>query len=201
MSVPTGIEQLDERLGGGVRSGSLTAITLPPGGEHLPLVCAGVRQQSAVVLTSLRSERLIATALDQDGVNTESVRISELDPGRAHEMLPQELDHLEDGTRLYVDPIGPVEKSIPTETYIGLINMVSRKLDQFGTAGYLFCYRDGDDTYNRIVTLDVADFVVEIERVRDSDRLAHRLVISKANGTTLNDSDRMFEMSLDREPE
>jgi len=200
MDIPTGISPLDERLDGGVFPGTLFVITLPPGGEYIPLMRAGLRQESSIILSSLKNEGLVANMLDRSAINTDDVDIGELDPGKAPETISQKLNHLDNNTSLYVNTIGPIERSVPTDIYIDLMNMLSERLEEAETTGHFFCYRDDDVPYNRIVTLDIADFVIEIERVRESDRLTHRLRVPKANGVVLDESDRTFEVTIDQDP-
>ncbi|MBB6647360.1 DUF7125 family protein [Halobellus ruber] len=200
MSIPTGIDRLDERLDGGVLPGTLFVITLPPGGEYIPLIRDGLKARRAVILTSLKSETLIRKMLERSGVGLEDVALAELDPGKAPETIPATLDTLDSSTSLYVNAADPIEKSVPTDLYVDLMNLVSERLYEVGTTGYLSCYRDGEPRYNRTVTLNVADFVVEIERVHEAGRLTHRLRVPKANGVALTESDRTFEVTIDQAP-
>jgi len=195
MSVPTGIDPLDEQLGGGVPPGSLVVIVLPTGGEYVPLLRAGLRCRSSVVLTSLKNGSLLADALDRSNHPVDA-SINELDPGKAPAVIPPELDRLNDATSLYVSTIGPVEKSVPTDTYIELLNTISERLTGLETTGYFLAYRGAGGSYNRTVTLDIADTIVEIEQVREPDRLCHRFVIPKATGVVLDGPDRTFEAAI-----
>lgn len=197
MKTSTGIPSLDARLDGGIFPGTLVAVTLSPGSQYGPLM-GSTRDdpRSSLVLTTIKSEAVVDRRLDRTSTTTDVKSIRELNPGEASAEIFDHLDVLNEAVDLHIDTIDPVEKTLTTERYIELLNTLSERLADIGTIGYLYAYRTKSKSYNRIISLDIADIVLELDVVEGSDRLGYRLSVLKSNGVPLSDSERVFEFPM-----
>lgn len=196
MKLPTGIETLDRKLGGGIPPGTLVAVTAPPGTQHDPLVCAGTGARQSLFYTTVKSEAAVHRMLESSPVNTDVDSVRELDSTEAPNVVGDALDTLDGDRDFYIDPIDPIEMDLSRTRYLDLLNAIADRVSAVETTGYLYCYRTDSDPDNRRYTLDIADLVLNVRVRHQRNKLRFVLEIPKANGLSLNQRDRFLEISL-----
>jgi hypothetical protein len=199
MKLPTGIETLDRKLGGGLPPGTLVVVTAPPGTQHDPLVCAGTGERSSLFFTTVKNEPAVHKMLEQSPVSTDVQDVEELEPDRTLEVVPEKLETLDQDQDFYLDVVDPIEADLSRDAYLDFLNGVSERLDAVGTTGYLYGYRTDDEPRNRRYTLDVADFVINLGTSQQRSKLKFALEIPKANGIRMNEDDRYLDIAVGRQ--
>ena len=194
MQIPTGIPEIDRRLDGGIQPGTLVMILLPPGADYLQLLGPGRGDRHAKLYTIIKSEAVMKQAVDRIRADNNNVDIQELDPGDTTWELSDEENPFDESVDLYFDTLGAIEKTLTTEIYIQMLNNLSENLVAVDSVGYFYCYKNSANSYHRTISLDIADLVIEVERMTTDGEMNYVLKLLKCNSKHLSGSDRLIKL-------
>lgn len=196
MALPTGIETLDRKLGGGVPPGTLVAVTVPPGIQHDPLLCAGADERASHFFSTVKSVAAVRKMFERSLGQSDLEHIEEVDVTEAATQLQTGIDDLGDDEDFYIDVIDPIEETLDRAAYVDLLNHLTERLDTEGTVGYLYGFEMDGLAHNRRYTLDIADMVLKLRAVQQRKQTDFYLEIPKANGVVLTEKDRYLEIDV-----
>jgi hypothetical protein len=178
----TGVDALDDLLGGGVPAGGLAALLADPGSPAERLLYAASAANRTRYLTALRPPAEVRDGLAAHGASAATVAAVEGD-----DLLADPSGHLgglDEGSLLVVDPVTEAEQG-GREAYRDLLEAVKRRLRETASVGLLYCPRTTPPTLRRDLTLGLADHVWthSVERTRATTE--PRLWVTRARGLAL----------------
>jgi KaiC/GvpD/RAD55 family RecA-like ATPase len=206
MNLSTGIDELDRRFSTvgrrdeGIPAGSIVVVQSDPGAQCDSLLAAGIDERETYYFTTVRSERAIRESLERASDPVVD-RIADVDGDDALERIEAVLDDLGEREELIVDAVDVVEAAAETDEYLAFLGTLSDRLAAADSIALVHGLRDDHTPANRRYTLDVADFVWNVEPVPqpDNGQLAYYLSIRKARGIDLAEDDRMLEIDVGRD--
>lgn len=196
MTHQTGIRELDRKLGGGIPPGTLVAVEAPPRAEREPLLCAGASQRSTRYFVTIKSEQAVRKQFDRAQTDAKLHAIEEIRPESATGTIPAHLEDLDTEQDFIVDVVDPIEDTVDPRTYSDFMNDLTERLTDTDSIGYLHAYQSGEQTRQRQITLDVADFVWRLTPVKSRGEINYILKIPKTNGLDLSAEDRYLEIQV-----
>lgn len=196
MTHQTGIRELDRKLGGGIPPGTLVAVEAPPRAQREPLLCAGAGQRLTRYFTTVKSEQAVRKQFERARTDAKLHAVDEIRPESATGTIPAQLEELETGQDFVVDVVDPVEDAVDPRTYGDFMNELTEHLTDTDSVGYLHAYRSDEQSRQRQITLDVADFVWRLVPVESRGEINYILKIPKTNGLDLSAKDRYLEIQI-----
>lgn len=183
--VPTGIAVLDERLHGGIRPGSLVALTGGPTSQSERFLSKLSRPRPTLYLTTQRSKSAVEDSLAGSDGDVGEVSIHELDPSDPFEHATVLLQRLAEPTTLVVDTMNPLEATDEPRLW-AFLNEVKRVLTEVGGFAVLHCVDGRRTPPGRDTTEYMADVVFDLETETYGDSIENRLFVPKVrNGESL----------------
>lgn len=177
----TGVDPLDEELGGGIATGRLVALTAPAeaGSELLVGAAAGARRSLFISTTCPDEAELrerVADIGDPDDVTFAYGR-----PGAVLEEPGSYLGAVEPESTVLVDPANGLEAATDG-SYLSFLNAFKRQLRATDSVGILHCLRAEPTPAQRWLTKKRVDAVWELRLERRTRDLRSRLYITKDRG-------------------
>lgn len=201
-ALPTGIAVLDERLHGGIRPGSLVAMTGGPTSGSERFLSQLVRPRPTLYLTTQRSKAAVEASLGHAEGDVGEVAIHELDPSEPFDHATVLLQRLSEPTTLVVDAMNPLEATDDPRLWT-FLNEVKRVMTDVGGFAVLHCVDGRQAPAGRDTTEYMADVVFELEtetygdsienrlfvpKVRDGESLKHAVKLDLTRGVTIDTS-------------
>ena len=180
----TGIEELDERLGGGIPPGRILCFVATADTQSELLVKHLAAQHDCLYLSTLRPkwevEEEVTDYVQKSAASTDgtSVHIEQLRPDSRLDSARRHVDALDGRSIVVVDSANELE-SLDKERYVYFLDEVKRKLWETGSVGLFYCIEEARPSEGREVTLRRADLIWQLRPSDDPDGLHHDLVISK----------------------
>lgn len=192
----TGIRELDRKLDGGIPSGTLVAVEAPPRAQREPLLCAGAAQRATRYFTTIKSKQAVEKQFERAQTAAKLHAIDEIRPESATGTIPARLEELDTEQDFVVDVVDPIEDTVDPRTYGDFMNDLTEHLTDTDSVGYLYGYASGEQTRQRQITLDIADFVWRLTPVKSRGEINYTLKIPKTNGLALSAEDRYLEIQV-----
>ena len=180
MSMSTGLDVLDRRLQGGIRPGTVIALTAPPDTQSELLLHALASARDTLYLSTTAPECEIRDRFgardDAPALTVERVEPDELldDPSAVFERVAP-------GSNLILDVTDGVEGADRTE-YLALLDELKAVLSETGSVALLHCMDTDDAPSRRSLTLKRADLVWRLYLAVTTLSVETRLVVSKFRG-------------------
>ena len=181
--IETGVQVVDDRLNGGVPTGSLVAIVAPPQTQSELLLYRATAQRDSFYLSTLRNEANVKRAFDRSDVDLGNPMVAYAEPGIPFEEIGDVLGRSGTETTIVVDTANTLERRDPDQ-YQAFLNKLHTYVRRTAGIAYLHCHRTASEPAGREVTLGMADIVFELERVVDGSEIETRLLVSKFRGGT-----------------
>lgn len=178
---PTGLDALDERLGGGLSAGSIVALTAPPDSQSERLLYQFAAANGARYLSTFRPADEIEAVIDEQfpaaDIPVERVIDEDLleDPGGQFGGL--------DGHAVVIDTATELERA-GREQYRRTLDVLKRRLRATGSAALLHCLDVEPSPMRRGLTLGRADVVWRLRFTGLPERVDPRLLVTKLRGGT-----------------
>lgn len=188
--LPTGIDSIDRRLGGGFQAGSLISLISPPTTQSHAILQELMRQRPTIYVTTLRPESSIKTdlsrVLDRDlqvsvqevgeAASGQSNSLQLLTDSEIHSLKTTERDRvldeiheivrsIDNSVNVIVDPANPLERGANRSDYQTFLRKFCSKLLDTKSLGLFHCSHLERPPAFRESTLSFADVVWEIEVV------------------------------------
>jgi KaiC/GvpD/RAD55 family RecA-like ATPase len=175
---PTGIDELDRKLGGGVPPGGIVALTAPPVSQSELFLYEVATAGSTVYLTTERSVATVRTVLDEaaaDGIDADVTGVDDVaDAAEAVADLPS-------ASTVIVDPVAPLERG-DGDDYLQFLNRLKARLRETDSTALLHCLDRRTVPPTRDTTEYVADIVFELTTEVHGDALENYLTVPKFRG-------------------
>lgn len=177
----TGLDALDERLGGGLPPGSIVALTAPPDSQSELLLYQFAAANEARYVSTFRPvdeiEAVIESRFPDADIPVERVIDESLleDPGGQFEGL--------DGHAVVIDTATELERA-GREQYRRTLDVLKRRLRASGSTALLHCLDVEPSPMRRGLTLGRADVVWRLRFTGLPDRVDPRLLVTKFRGGT-----------------
>jgi len=177
-SLSTGIDILDRKLGGGIPVGTVTALSASPASQSELFLYELATTRETVYLSTIRTEDAVVDALDDRGVDFDTVeicRVSEGDPvGTAERVLTE----LSEGVNVIIDPVDVLEASDST-SYRWFLAELKQRVTGTTNAAFLHCLADEATPAQRRNTFHLADIVLQLSTEVNGDSVENRLTVPK----------------------
>ncbi|ELY55866.1 DUF7125 family protein [Natronolimnohabitans innermongolicus] len=158
----TGVDALDRRLGGGVRPGSVVALTADPASQGEQLLYQLTAVRGTLYVTTCRSERGVDRAIESSTLETGSPTIRRVDRTSPFDQLRTVLGKLPDGANLIVDVADTLERQ-DRDAYVEFLNDLEERMVETNSVAVLYCTQTASTPANRDITTHVADIVFDLE--------------------------------------
>ena len=180
-SLPTGIDVLDQRLGGGVPPGSVVALCAPPASQAELLLAEFMGPRETLYLTLDRTERAVTDGLRRTTTETGDPDVRAVpDENRVDHVLERLGDRPRDST-VIVDHHTVIETE-ERDRVSEFVTRLRRHLTDTGGVAVLYCL-DGDPVpERRATTLHSADVVFRLTVDVVGATVDTRLAVPKVRG-------------------
>ncbi len=180
-TVPTGIEVLDRKLGGGIPAGSLVALVAPPASQSELILFELTATRETLYLTTARSTAAVRDALTRTNTRVGSPTIKEVEADAPIDHALRLIRQLPEGANLIIDPIDVLEEDGGIR-YRNFLNDVQTHMMNIGGIAYLHCLDGRAVPPMRDTTEYMADLVFTLAMDVKSDSIETRLTIPKYRG-------------------
>jgi hypothetical protein len=192
-NLSTGIRDIDTKLGGGFRPGSVVALVTAPNTPSYAVLQELMRQRRTLYVSTLRPASVVENdlpsgvdsttdvSLEEVGkASTQNLMLHELTGSEIHAAKTTEQDRLFDDVyetvsgidephNVIVDPMNPLERNSCRADYKQLLSRIAAQLHDSESVGLFHCTTLGDPPAFRETTLTVADVVWELNTVADKN--------------------------------
>lgn len=175
----TGVDGLDDRLGGGVAAGALVALTAPPDSGSELLCYALAAANDARYLSTFRPADEVRAVLSD---HPAAVSVEQTPADALLESPGATLDGLDlDGTAVVVDTATELEQA-GRDQYRRALDVLKRRLRTTGSVALLHCQDIEPTPMRRGLTLGRADVTLRVRFTGFPERLDPRLYVTKHRG-------------------
>jgi KaiC/GvpD/RAD55 family RecA-like ATPase len=186
-ALPTGVDILDRKLGGGVPEGTVVALSARPASqaELFLYELAGARE--TVYLSTVRTEASVAAALTDRVSDPETVDVRRLGDATPIEDAQAALADVDRDATVILDPVDVLESG-DAAAYREFLADLKRRVEGTGAVAVLHCLGDDPTPAQRRTTAHIADLVFEVETAISGDSIVNRLAVPKfRNGQSIED--------------
>ncbi|WP_254841174.1 RAD55 family ATPase [Natronomonas marina] len=164
----TGVDIVDDHLGGGIPKGSLVAVVAPPQTQSELLLYRITAQRPTLYLSTLRDEASVKRAFDRSSIDIGNPMVAYAGPGIGFDEIGDVVGRAGTGMNLIVDTADTLERRDPDD-YQSFLNKLHTYVRRTGSIALLHCQDPGPES-GRGITLGMADIVFELQRtVTSSD--------------------------------
>lgn len=192
----TGVDALDDRLDGGIPTGSIVALSAAPASQSELFLATLTTTARTLYLTTERSESAVGTFLDRSSADPANCTVEKVDPKSPFEHVYHRGQSLPAGGMLVVDPMNPLEET-DSERFWDFLNALQDQVVQRDSVALLHCIDGRRVPDHRDRTEYMADVVLELVTEFDGDSLENRLVVPKFRGGV--STKRALKLDLRRE--
>lgn len=160
--LPTGIDALDRRLGGGLPPGSVVALTAEPASQSEQLLYEATGPRGTLYLTTERSATNVRRALETTSVETGNPTIRHVDGTDVLEEAGAIIGKLPDGATLVVDLADVLERH-DRRAYVSFLNDLKDRMVETDSVALLHCLCGPDRPENRTATIHATDAVFDLQ--------------------------------------
>lgn len=180
-TVPTGIEILDRKLGGGIPAGSIVALTAPPASQAELILLELTAERDTLYLTTQRSAQAVQDAIDRTTTRTGSPTIREIEAEAPIDHAQRLIRQLPEGVNLIIDSVDVLEADGGVR-YRNFLNDLQTQLANTGGVAYLYCLDGRSTSPVRDTTEHMADLVFSLVTELKTDTIENRLTVQKYRG-------------------
>lgn len=186
-SLPTGIDILDRKLGGGVPEGTVVALSAQSASQAELFLYEFASTRETVYLSTVRAEASVSTVLADHVADPETVDVYRVGDADPVEDARAALADIDGDATVIVDPVDVLEAG-DAAAYRGFLADLKRRVTDTGAVAVLHCLGDDPTPARRRTTVHVADLVFEVETAVSGDSIVNRLVVPKfRNGRSVED--------------
>jgi archaellum biogenesis ATPase FlaH len=179
--LPTGIDVLDQRLGGGVPAGSIVALSAPPASQAELLLYEFTVPRETLYLTLDRTELGVSDSLRRTAVDTGTPTVQYVaDDGRTDHAI-ELLGDLPERSTVVVDPHSAIEREGRSDFFEFMTQLRLHVIDTDSLA-VLHCLDGQDISPLRDSTEHLADVIFELTTDAAGATVENRLAVPKFRG-------------------
>lgn len=180
-SLRTGIEILDEHLGGGLHPGSIVALLADPTSQSEILLVRLAAERPTLYLTLQRAPDAVWRGLSRHGVEEENTTVHGIDPGGALETAADLIEAVAGPTTVIIDPVNVIE-AVDDHRLWTFLNETQSHLTEVGGLLILHCLTGETAPPGRVTTTYMADAIFDLETDYGWETIENRLVVPKIRG-------------------
>lgn len=181
--ISVGVSNLDKKLGGGLRRGSLVTLQTPASSNSDVLVSEFISGNDTTYVTTQRSKKAVSMSFSETKqFDTDNVEIIE---ATGEDLESQIIDTLEHSSSdiFIIDKIDELENH---PNYLKILRQLQEQAYESSAVCYLIRCEDGESNGER--TRSVSDYVFEFSIKFDGNKLVNRLAVTKSRfGSTINE--------------
>ncbi|UOO94558.1 transcriptional regulator [Halococcus dombrowskii] len=179
--LPTGIDVLDNRLGGGVPAGSIVALSAPPASQAELLLAEFVVPRETLYLTFERPAAVVSANIERTNVDTGEPTIQAVDSDEPIDEALTVLDDLPERSTVVVDSHSAIERA-ERPAFLEFMAGLRRRLDNTGSLAVLHCLDGRDVSPLRDSTEHLADVIFRLTTDTTGATVENRLAVPKFRG-------------------
>lgn|GEM_PF-233030 len=177
--LPTGIDALDEAMGGGVPPGRLVLLVADPGVQSELIVDSVLAQRDSLFVSTDRPDWEVSKDIEP-GLGSGEVEVRDHTPDSLLSGVDSLLDELGTSSNFVLDSVNELEL-VPRARYRIFLSDVKRRLFDTGSIGLLTGVTVGHESA-RDLTLRRADIVWRLQTRTVDHRIENRLSVPKFRG-------------------
>jgi len=198
----TGMEPIDRQLSGGIKPGSLLAISAGPSTQSEALLQKIIGTRPTLYLTTLRKVEAVEAGLPESLRENVFVKSVAQEQAMDNEFLREVtgsgsynstfgssdsmvdsvyeiISNIDRDINVIIDPTNPLEESENSEVYREVLNELKSRMLETDGLGILHCVQSEASPALRDITLTISDVVWELELTKAMDTLEYELTIPK----------------------
>lgn len=179
--LPTGIDVLDNRLGGGVSAGSIVALSAPPASQAELLLAEFVVPRETLYLTFERPAAVVSESLTRTEIDTGEPTVRAVDADDSIDEALDILDELPERSTVVVDSHSVIERA-ERSAFLEFMTGLRQRLDNTGSLAVLHCLDGHDVSPLRDSTEHLADVVFRLTTDTTGATVENRLAVPKFRG-------------------
>lgn len=175
----TGLPFLDRRIGGGLHSGCLLAVTAPPHSQSELLLRQLILAQRTLYVSTTRPAAEVRRWVEAGRGSAPALSVSEQRPADLlADFSPIESRHVPESV-IIVDRANGLEDASRDE-YLGFLNRFKDLLQRTDSVGVLHCSDTAPNPPQRGLTLGRVDQIWQLELLSLSREIKNRLIVTKS---------------------
>jgi archaellum biogenesis ATPase FlaH len=179
--LPTGIDVLDQRLGGGIPPGSIAALSAPPASQAELLLYEFTAPRETLYLTLDRTELGVADSLRRTAVETGTPTVQYVADDDRTDHAIELLGDLPERSTVVVDPHSAIEREGRSDFFEFMTQLRLHVIDTDSLA-VLHCLDGQNVSPLRDSTEHLADVVFELTTDAAGATVENRLAVPKFRG-------------------
>ncbi len=160
--LPTGTNEIDRRLGGGLPAGTIVTLVADPASQSEQLLYRATGVRGTLYLSTEQSRENVRRAIESTSIGSGTPTIRRVAGDEGLDEALTLIDKLPETANLIIDPVNELERH-DRSAYVSFLNDLKDQLVETDSIAILHCV--DDDSRNRSATLRVADAVFELETV------------------------------------
>ncbi|EMA55919.1 MULTISPECIES: RAD55 family ATPase [Halococcus] len=179
--LPTGIDLLDQRLGGGIPPGSIVALTAPPASQAELLLYEFMAPRETLYLTLDRTELAVADALGRTSIDTGDPTIQSVAADSRVDHAIELSGDLPERSTLIVDPHTVLERE-DRPRFREFMTRLRRHVVDTESVAVLHCLDGRNVPALRDTTAHMADVILRLTATTAGTAVETRLAVPKFRG-------------------
>lgn len=179
--LPTGIEVLDRKLGGGIPAGSIISICADPASQSELLLYELTSERGTLYLSTQRSDQAVQDALDRAETAVGDPTVREVGSDAPLDDANRLIRALPEGANLIIDPVDVLEHE-DGERFRDFLNGLQTHMVKTGSLAFLHSLKGRNVSPRRDTTEYMSDVIFDLDTQLQGDRIENRLTVPKFRG-------------------
>lgn len=179
--LPTGLEVLDRKLGGGIPPGRLVALSASPASQSELFLYEVASARNTLYLTTERSKSAVRDVIEDVATEPSGVRVQRIGDDEPIVETVRAIGNLPTRATLIVDPVRVFERQ-DESTYREFLSELKARTVETGSITYLHCLDGRGVTDRRDLTEYAADIVFDLSTELRGDTIENSLTVPKFRG-------------------
>lgn len=179
--LPTGIDALDRKLGGGIPPGSLVLLSAAPASQSEQFLSDLTESRQTLVLTTRRPQSVVEQSLAETSRCPENIAVREVDETAPLGHIYSMIELLEAETNVVIDPVYPLEQTEERQ-YVRFLNALQSRLSKIDSLAVFHCLNGKQVPERRDLTTYIADVIFDLSTTVQGDQIENRLAVPKFRG-------------------
>jgi KaiC/GvpD/RAD55 family RecA-like ATPase len=180
--LPTGIDVLDRKLGGGLPAGSMVALTAAPASQAELFLYELTATRGTLWLSLDRTASAVRDSIDNTPAKTGDPTVRHISGEAPLDNAGKLVSALPQTSNLIVDPLDVLESQEPPSRFRSFMNDLQNHVFNTDSLGILHCLDGRSVPPLRDTTEHFADVVFHLSTDIEGDEVENRLAIPKFRG-------------------
>jgi KaiC/GvpD/RAD55 family RecA-like ATPase len=180
--LPTGIDVLDRKLGGGLPAGSMVALTAHPASQAELFLYELTATRGTLWLSMDRTAEAVRDSIENTPAETGDPTVRHISGEAPLDNAGKLVSALPETSNLIVDPLDVLESQEPPSRFRSFMNDLQNHIFNTDSLGILHCLDGRSVPPLRDTTEHFADVVFRLETDISGDEVENKLAIPKFRG-------------------